>query len=173
MAAVERYSFTLLDGKRHDRQAFSCGEPSLDNYLQKRASQDVKKRAAAVHVLSAKYSPSIILGYYTLTASSITSNDIPQALQKKLPRYDQVGVTLLGRLAVDETCKGQGLGSLLLMDALHRALRASVQVSSFAVVVDALHEEAKAFYLHYGFIPFEAHPLKLFTPMKTIENELS
>ena len=171
MADTASYLFSLLDGKLHNRSDFSCGEPSLDDYLKRRASQDVKKQAAVVHVLSTTDDSSAILGYYTLTASSILSNDVPKALQKRLPRYDHVGVTLMGRLAIDETCKGQGLGGILLMDALNRALRASAEVASFAVVVDALHEQAKAFYLHYGFSSFEEHPLKLFMPMKTIEKE--
>lgn len=172
MAKTTHHLFTLLDGKIHDRAAFSCGKPSLDDYLKKRASQDVKKRAAVVHVMTTADDPATILGYYTLNATSIFSNDIPEAIRKSLPRYDQVSATLMGRLALDEKFIGQGLGSILMMNALHRALEASRNIASFAVVVDALDNDAKAFYLHYGFIPFEAYPMKLFLPMTTIEQQL-
>ena len=70
----------------------------------------------------------------------------------------------MGRLALDERFIGQGLGSILMMNALHRALEASRNIASFAVVVDALDDDAKAFYLHYDFIPFEGYPMKLFLP---------
>jgi GNAT superfamily N-acetyltransferase len=169
MADTSRYDFVLLDGQTHDRASFSCGKASLDAYLKRRASQDVKKRAAVVHVMTTKDDPATILGYYSLSASSVYSNDIPETIRKSLPRYDQVGVTLMGRLAIDQRFRGQGLGSILMMDALHRAVEASQSIASFAVLVDALDDEAKAFYLHYGLIPFDTYPMRLFLPMKTIK----
>ena len=172
MSDTNPYLFTLLDTKIHNREAFSCSESSLDDYLKKRASQDIKKQAAVVHVMTRQDDLETILGYYTLTSSSISPSVIPEAVRKKLPRYDQVGITLMGRLAIDTSFQGQGIGSTLLMDALYRSLEASKNIASFAVVVDALHEQAKNFYLHYGFTPFEEYPLKLFLPMKTIANEL-
>ena len=172
MSGNSQYLFTLLDTKLHNRDAFSCSESSLDDYLKKRASQDVKKQAAIVHVMTTEDDPATILGYYTLTASSISSDLIPEPIRKTLPRYNQVGITLMGRLAIDTSFQGQGIGSKLLMDALYRSLQVSREIASFALVVDALHEQAKNFYLHYGFIPFDEYPLKLFLPMKTIAREL-
>ncbi len=173
MTEKTNYVFSLLDKKLHKRADFSCDEESLDDYLKKRASQDVKKQVSAVHVMTTTDDLETILGYYTLSASSIYSDNIPRNIKKSLPRYDQVGTTLMGRLAVDSRFKGQGLGGTLLMDAFHRALLHSRQIGSIALVVDALHEQAKAFYLHYGFISLQGYSRKLFIPMNTIEKRLS
>ncbi len=172
MAGNTNYVFSLLDKKLHRRQDFFCGEQSLDDYLKKRASQDVKKQVSAVHVMATHDDLGMILGYYTLSASAIYSDDIPESIRRSLPRYNQVGVTLMGRLAVDSRFKGQGLGGVLLMNACHRTLQHSRQIGSIALVVDALHEQAKAFYLHYGFMSLEGYERKLFIPMKTIEQRL-
>ena len=109
-----------------------------------------------------------ILGYYTLSASVIDVRELPDALAKKLPRYPQLPVTLLGRLAVGLDLKGKGLGQFLLMDALWRSLGASAQIGAMAVVVDAKDSAAEAFYEHYGFIALQRQPARLFLPMKTV-----
>jgi predicted GNAT family N-acyltransferase len=109
-----------------------------------------------------------VLGYYTLSASVLTLADLPDDLARKLPRYPQLPVTLLGRLAVDQATKGQGLGEHLLLDALHRSLVHADQIAAIAVVVDAKSEEAARFYGNYGFKPLQAHPLRLFVPMTTV-----
>jgi predicted GNAT family N-acyltransferase len=95
--------------------------------------------------------------------------ELPKELIKKLPRYPEVPATLLGRLAIDITCRGQGLGEYLLSDALYRSLASSKEVASFAVIVDAIDERARDFYLHFNFIPFPESHNRLFLPMKTIE----
>jgi predicted GNAT family N-acyltransferase len=112
-----------------------------------------------------------LVGYYTLTQDSIDAEDIPTELIKQLnlPRYDRIGATLLGRLARDLTCKGQGLGELLLLDALKRALAMSRDIASAAVVVDAKDNKAHNFYQDFGFISFPNSKKRLFLPMVTIE----
>jgi predicted GNAT family N-acyltransferase len=112
-----------------------------------------------------------LVGYYTLTQDSIDAEDIPTELirQLNLPRYDRIGATLLGRLARDLTCKGQGLGELLLLDALKRALAMSRDIASAAVVVDAKDNKAHKFYQGFGFISFPNSKKRLFLPMVTIE----
>jgi predicted GNAT family N-acyltransferase len=112
-----------------------------------------------------------LVGYYTLTQDSIDAEDIPTELirQLNLPRYDRIGATLLGRLARDLTCKGQGLGELLLLDALKRALAMSRDIASAAVVVDAKDNKAHNFYQDFGFISFPNSKKRLFLPMVTIE----
>ena len=109
-----------------------------------------------------------VLGYYTLSASVVGVDELPQALAKKLPRYPQLPVTLLGRLAVDSSLKGRGLGQFLLMDALQRSLHAAAEIAAMAVVVDAKDEAAAAFYGHFGFAPLQQQPRRLFLPVKTI-----
>lgn len=153
--------------KSHDRSTFSCGSPPLDRYLQHQARQDAEKRAAAPFVLTVP--PSLrVLGYYTLSASSVAADELPLALLKKLPRYPLLPVSLLGRLAVDQSMKGQGIGERLLMNALHRSLQAAAGVATMAVVVDAKDDSAAAFYHHFNFMPLQNQPQRLFLPMVTI-----
>ncbi len=154
-------------GKGHDRSSFCCGSAPLDRYLQQQARQDADKRIAAPFVLVEPPADKI-LGYYTLSASIITADGLRAELAKKLPRYPQLPVTLLERLAVDQTGKGKGLGELLLMDALRRSLQAAAEIAAMAVIVDAKDNAAAAFYEHYGFIPLQQHLARLFLPMRTV-----
>lgn len=157
-----------LESQRHDRSNFSCGRDSLDNYIRKQASQDLKRRVAIVFVLVEK--PGIeVLAYYTLSSYTIEISALDESLAKHLPRYPQLPATLLGRLAVDQNQKGKGYGELMLVDALRKSLEASTQIASLAVIAEALDENAVNFYLKYGFQTFQQDPMKLYLPMKTIE----
>jgi GNAT superfamily N-acetyltransferase len=152
-------------GPAHDRAGFSCGVPALDAYIQRQARQDMERSLAAVFLLTRD--GETIDGFYTLSAHSILAVDLPEAQAKKLPRFP-LPVTLLGRMAVSESVRGQGLGEFILMHALERALLGSRQVASWAVVVDA-KENARDFYLRYEFLPLPSRPGRLFLPMKTID----
>ncbi len=146
---------TLALQKEHDRQTFRCGSPALERYLQSQARQDSAKRVT-------------VMGYYSLSASTILASEVPPELARKLPRYPQLPVTLLGRLAVDLQLKAQGMGQFLLMDALHRSLQAAAGIAAMAVVVDAKDAAAAAFYQHFGFMPLNQTANRLFLPMATI-----
>lgn len=151
----------------HDRTAFYSGIPELDRYLHQQAGQDLRRKAAAPFVLlDARGS---IVGYYTLSAYSIQVSDLPPALAKKLPRYPRLPATLLGRLAVAKSHQGRQLGRYLLVDALQRSWKASAEVASIGVVVDAIDDAALAFYRHHEFEPLSGHANKLFLAMATIE----
>ncbi len=153
--------------KRHGREGFSCGSVALDRYLQQLARQDADKRVAAPFV--AVQSPAArVLGYYTLSSSVVNAGQLPEALAKGLPRYPQLPVTLLGRLAIDQAVKGQGLGQFMLMDALRRSLAGAAQIAAMAVLVDAKDDAAEAFYRHFSFLPLQQQPRRLFLPMKTV-----
>jgi len=152
-------------GPAHDRPAFRCGVPELDDYLERQASQDVKRKLAAVFVLTTDGKG--VAGFYTLSAQAIEADKLPQDLAKKLPRFP-IPATLLGRMAVAQSLGGQRLGEFLLIHALERALQASRQVASWAVLVDA-KAGARDFFLKHGFTPFPDQPSRLFLPMKTIE----
>ncbi len=154
--------------KHHDRNAFSCGDKFLDRYLKKTASQDARRRITAPFVVVSKTDPQTVLGYYTLSSFGIVLGDLPANIAKKLPAYPVVPATLLGRLAVDQSHHGQGLGGILLIDALRRAFAQSSQIAAYAVVVDAIDQKAISFYKNYGFLPFPENPKRLFLPMKTI-----
>ena len=93
-------------GRQHDRAAFQCGADALDRYLKQQARQDADKRVAAPFV-AVRLPDARVLGYYTLSASVLTLADLPDELARKLPHYPQLPVTLLGRLAVDQSTKGE------------------------------------------------------------------
>ena len=157
----------LLDSKQHDRSRFTCEEESLTHYIQKQASQDMKKNLAACFVTL--NIDNQVVGYYTLSNDSISRKDFPEEYQNKIPRNYNVPVTLLGRLARDITTKGLGIGEQLLIDALQRSYNISQHsIASMAVVVDPINDKAVNFYGKYGFelLPDSG---KMFLPMKAIE----
>lgn len=147
----------------HDRAAFSSGAEPLDRYFQQQVTQDVRRRVTACFV--ALTSERRIAGYYTLAAASMLLADLPSDIGKKLPRYPSVPTVRMGRLAVDQNFKGQGLGGALLADAMSRT--ASSEIAAYALVVDAKDEGAAAFYRHHGFVPLPNSPLTLFLPLAT------
>ncbi len=158
---------TPLDSRSHDRTNFNCGKASLNHYIQKQASQDLKKRVATVFVLIDE--PAIdILAYYTLSFYTVEVEDLEEDFVKRLPRYQRLPATLLGRLAVDDRQKGRGLGELMLVNALQKSLEASTQIASVAVVVEALDDNALNFYIKYGFQQSKQNPMKLYLPMNNI-----
>ncbi len=135
----------------HDRTGFECPTGGLGDYLRERASQDVKRGAAAVFVGVYPSAPEKILGYYTLSSFSLKLTDIPAQHQRGLARYPDVGVTLLGRLAVGVAFQGQHMGEFLLFDALRRVVSSSSTIATVALVVDAL-DGSETFYTRYGFL---------------------
>ena len=157
-----------LDSRKHNRSAFCCGKESLDNYIRKQASQDLKKRVAMVFVLVDSPNSDVI-AYYTLSSYTIALTELSESLAKNLPRYPLLPATLLGRLAVDRTQQGKRIGVLILIDAFKKALEATSQVASLAVIAEALDEEAVKFYQKYGFQAFKQNPMKLYLPMQAVE----
>jgi predicted GNAT family N-acyltransferase len=153
-------------GRNHDRAAFSCGKESLDQYLKNQAGQASGKNLAAVFILTPD--GKTIAGYYTLSSYAVRLDEIPAEIAKKLTRMREIPATLLGRLARSFDFRGRGMCEVLLVDALKRALQNSTQVASWAVIVDAIDEEAVEFYRGYGFIPFPTKPNRLFLPINSI-----
>jgi len=158
-------------GPQHNRAGFACGVEALDNYLQRQARQDIKKRVAVAFVLTSD--GTTIAGYYTLSQYSVELGALPPETARKLPKYPVVPATLIGRLAVNIAFRGKGLGELLLMDALSRSLAASRQIAAAAVIVDVKNEQAKAFYRKFGFLEMPQIPNRLFLPMATVERLVS
>lgn len=157
-----------LDGRRHVRSGFCCRKHSLDNYIGKQASQDLKRRVSIVFVLidDPEFN---VLAYHTLSSYTVDITVLDEAFAKCLPRYPLLPATLLGRLAVDDRQKGKRFGELMLVDALKKALNASTQVASLAVIAKALDKRALNFYIKYGFQQFRQDPMKLYLPMKSVE----
>lgn len=149
----------------HDRTPFASGTTALDDYFQRQVTQDIRRRVTACFV--ALTHEQRVVGYYTLASTSLLLLDLPAAIGKKLPRYPSVPAVRMGRLAVDQNFKGQGLGGALLADALDRAVNA--EIAAYALVVDAKDESATAFYLHHGFISLPDSPQTLFLPLATVQ----
>ena len=148
-----------------NKKDFSCGKRMLDNYLHLQASQYVKRKLCVVFAM---FEAKTIKGYYTLSNASVPAEMMPESLRKKMPKsYEALPVTLLGRLAVDLTFKGQGLGGILLVDALKRSYDSSRILGSIGVIVDPLDSEAVAFYEKFGFILLPGSG-KMFLPMADI-----
>lgn len=159
--------YTTLLNSSHRKSEFSCGKVMLDNYLHRQANQDIKRKLGACFVLEEPESQ-LIKGYYTLSNNSVLLEQLPSEMEKKLPNsYTSIPTTLLGRLAIDQRFQGQGIGKLLLVDALSRSYDISKSIGSFAVVVDPLDTEAEAFYNKYGFVKLPDSG-KMLLAMKTV-----
>ncbi|VAW95608.1 hypothetical protein MNBD_GAMMA21-1498 [hydrothermal vent metagenome] len=150
----------------HDRSRFECGVDALDNYIKKQARQDVKRRISRVFVATDLNEPNIINGYYTLSSLSIELTSLPISLARKLPKHP-VPAALIGRLAVSQIKQGQGMGKMLLADAIKRTLSISNEMAIYALVVDAINNEAERFYEQFGFIRFSVNNPRLFLPLKS------
>jgi GNAT superfamily N-acetyltransferase len=163
---MSEWSVEALD-RSHERGEFACGKVPLDNFLHSLVSQYEKRRLGRTYVV-VRPGEKRILGYYTLASGAISFETLPQPAAKKLPRHP-VPVILLARLALDQSVQGQGLGGFLMADALRRCLSLAEQLGVYAVEVDAIDGQAKAFYERYGFVALEDNPLHLFLPISTVE----
>jgi GNAT superfamily N-acetyltransferase len=153
-------------GTHHERSAFDCGQLMLSDWLRQRAGQFEKRDLARTYVAVRK-GEAVVLGYYALSNHRVSFEALPSDQAKGLPRLDAPTV-LLGRLAVDRSAQGRGLGSLLLVDALRRAQQLSEQIGIRAVEVDAIDDAARNFYIKFGFTPLLDDPNHLFLPMRLV-----
>jgi GNAT superfamily N-acetyltransferase len=157
-------------GKAHDRSAFTCGKPSLDDFIRTRVSQYEKRRLGKTFVAVSEGEKRVI-GYYTLAAGAVTFEHLPTEASRKLPKHP-ISVILLARLAVHQSAQGKRLGEGLLLDTLQRSLDLSGNLRAHAVEVDALDDSAVAFYVKYGFAPLLDNLKHLYLPLATIEKML-
>ena len=152
----------------HTRAAFACGNEALDRYLREQARREQERRVARVYVL--RHIPTErVAGYHALAASAVETRGLPEEIAHRLSRYPVQPVLLLGRLARDLHFRGEGVGELLLRDALYRCLEAQRGIGAIAVIVDAIDERATSFYQAYGFIKLPGAGGRLFIAMETIE----
>lgn len=153
--------------RHHDKDAFCCGNASLDAFLKDLAGQYEKRRLGKTFV-AVREGERLVCGYYTSAAGSLDLSALAEKLRKRLPKHPLPTVHL-GRLAVHQSHQGQRLGELLLFHFLRSALDASNTMGVFAVDVRATDDKARDFYLKYGFLPLQDLPLHLYLPMKTVE----
>jgi ribosomal protein S18 acetylase RimI-like enzyme len=146
----------------HDRSQFDCGSPALNEYLKQRAGQHAKQEITRTYVALEEGSNQVI-GYYSLCAGAISFSLIPS----NLPHHP-IPMILLARLAIDRTAQGQGLGKLLLLDALTVTRLIADRIGVYALSVDALNQQAFAFYQQFGFKSLLDDQLHLYLPVKTL-----
>ncbi len=154
----------------HDIKNFDCGRPSLNDWLQKKATkaQHVGGSARTYVVCSPE---GRVVGYYSLATGSINREDAPGKVKKNSP--NPIPVILIGRLAVDQEFKGKGFGYGLLKDALLRIVAAAEEIGVRAVLVHALDEQARNFYLKHGFYESPTNDLTLMITVQEIRRSLS
>ncbi len=155
-----------LDKSAHDRAAFQCGNPDLDEFLQTKAAKHQSQRISRTFVLVSEADPGRILGYYSLSNCQIDRQLLSEDVGKTLPRHP-IPAVMLGRLAVDRREQGKQLGTWLLMDALKRTVLVGQQSGVFALVVDAVDAKARDFYLRHGFLVITDRPMTLYLPLET------
>ncbi len=153
----------------HDRKAFDCGIPVLNDFLYKTARQHREKGLSNTFVLLNENNPQEILGFFTLSFLEVDAAVLPGEYSRRLPKSSRLPAAKLARLAVDKRQQGKGYGNLLVAEAVRRiitAINTSGGITGF--FVDAKDEHAKRFYLRYGFISLQDTPLTLFLPLKTL-----
>ena len=166
MSGAPQYRIEQFDPAKHRRGDFTCESPELTEFLRKRARKEMEARASACFVLVETRDAGRILGYYTLSQTAVSLQKLPEAVAKKLPRYPEMGATLIGRLARDIEWRGKQIGSLLLIDALRRSVRLTDEAGSVVVVTDPKDDRARKFYQGFGFQALDGR--RLFIPMKDL-----
>lgn len=162
-----------LQKDKHHRLAFASGKEPLDRFIHEYAHQALAKGLSKTYVAVDEADETVILGYYTVTTCRIEAGALPETIAKKLklPKHE-LPASLVARLAVSESVKAKGIGSLLLMDAMARCARVAGEVGGVAIVVDALEENVVPFYERIGFSRFRPGSLKLFIPIATVRELL-
>lgn len=138
---------TLLT-EAHDASAFDSGEPALDEWLRRRALDNLRAAASRTYVVCPR-EESRIAGYFALSMGQILAREATGSMRRNMPTH--IPSVLLGRMAIDREWQGKGLGRALLAEVVRRSLRASNEVSARLVIVHAISPAAEAFYLHHGF----------------------
>lgn len=128
----------------------------------------MRRRSAGVFLLVEQANPNTILGYYTLSQSSVAQGEVPIEARKHVPRYPLVAATLIGQLAVSKARQGERLGAVLIADAVRRAWLTAAAAGSSMLMVDAINDRAAAFYEGNGFIRLPDSQ-RLILPMHVIQ----
>ena len=154
--------------KKHDREAFDCGEESLNEFLRRYARKSHELGGAKTFLAIDAADKKTILGFYSLSPASVEYSLTPDTIRRGLARHDVPGFRL-ARLAVDRRVQGRGIGGQLLLAAGRRCLLASAEVGGVVLVIDAKNERVAGWYASYGALPLLDAPLTLLLPLATIE----
>jgi GNAT superfamily N-acetyltransferase len=154
-------------GRQHDRRRFDCGAPELNDYLVRYARQNHASGGAKTFVAVSPAEPVRVLGFYSISPGAIAFARVPAALTRSLGRYE-VPVFRVGRLAVDRSVQGRGLGGDLLLAAGARAVAVATAVGGIALAIDAKDAPAARWYQRFGALPLLDDPHKLILPLSMI-----
>jgi GNAT superfamily N-acetyltransferase len=157
--------------KKHDRKSFDCGDPSINDFLQRYARQSHESGAAKTFVAIDNADNKTILGFYSLAPGALAYAVTPEAVRRGLARHDVPGFRL-ARIAADLRWQGQGLGGQLLAGAARRCLRAAAEVGGVVLIVDAKNDRAARWYTNYGAVPLSHNPLTLLMSLATFAADL-
>jgi len=157
--------------KRHNREAFDCGDAALNDFLRRHARQTHDRGGAKTFLAVRDDAALLVLGFYSLSPASVEFSRTPAIIKRGLARHD-VPVFRLGRLAVDRSIQGRGLGGQLLLSAGRRCLRASQDVGGVALLIDAKNDGVANWYAGYGALPLLDTPFSLLLPLPTIRTVL-
>jgi len=158
--------------KHHRRDVFDCGDAALNEFLHRYARQTHEHGGAKTFVAVPDDQPTHILGFYTLSPAAVEFARTPEVIRRGLGRYD-VPAFRLGRLAVERTVQGQGLGGQLLLAAGRRCLRAAQEVGGVALLIDAKNEAVAGWYASFGALRLLDAPLTLLLPLATVRAALA
>jgi GNAT superfamily N-acetyltransferase len=158
--------------KKHDREAFDCGEEALNEFLRRYARSSHERGGAKTFLAIEDADKKTILGFYSLSPASVEYARTPEIVRRGLARHDVPGFRL-ARLAVDRRWQGKGTGGQLLLAAARRCLLASTEVGGVLMVIDAKNERVAGWYARYGAVPLGDAPLTLLLPLATMEAALS
>ncbi len=157
--------------KEHDRGAFDCGDADLNIYLRRCARQNHEIGGAKCFVAAPVDEPTRVLGFYILSPASIEYARAPTIVKKGLARYE-VPVFRLGRLAVDRTVQGRGLGTALLLRAGERCIRVAGEVGGVALLIDTKNDSVARWYAENGALALADAPLSLVLPLSVVADAL-
>ena len=157
--------------KKHDREAFDCGDEALNEFLRRYARKSHERGGAKTFLAIDDAGDRTIVGFNSLSPASVDYIRTPEITRRGLARYDVPGFRL-ARLAVDRRWQGRGIGGQLLLAAGRRCLLAASQVGGVVLVIDAKNESVAGWYASYGAVPLLDAPLTLLLPLATIEAAL-
>ncbi|PYE88755.1 GNAT family N-acetyltransferase [Phyllobacterium leguminum] len=168
-----------FDPDKHDRAAFSCGVPQVDNFLKLTANKLSKADAIRVFVLTAGTNE--LIGFYALNAHSVDYRDLPPPYAKNRPSHGNIAAAYISMIGVDSRFQGQGFGEMLLVDAMQRIVMVSDQMGIRVIMLDVLDcgnerntaRRLKLYTEKFGFMPLPSNPLRLFIPVKTVKAALA
>lgn len=156
--------------ERHQLAAFDSGEPSLDDWLRRRAAKNQANGSSRTYVVCEGPEQTRVVAYYCLAAGAIGHAEAPSSLKRNRP--DPIPVFVLGRMAIHKDQQQLGIGTALLNDAIRRTIQAANIAGVTALLVHALSEQARRFYLSRGFIESPVKPMTLCLMLSTVETAL-